>query len=103
MTNYNIFDWNHISPSLSPEQVDELKSYYRVYHRKCWAYKKAYKKYRLIKFIGNSLSIITASSGIASAIAPGGVSLIVISTTALLIKAYMEHQSLDPNFLYYFY
>ena len=30
-----------------------------------------------------------------SAIAPGGVSLIVISTTALLIKAYMEHQRLD--------
>ena len=49
----------------------------------------------MLKFIGNSVSIITASGGIASALATGGISLIAISTTALLIKGYMEHQNLD--------
>ena len=26
-----IFDWNHISNSLSESEVEELKSYYKVY------------------------------------------------------------------------
>ena len=91
----NIFDWNHISDKLSADEVDELKSYYLVYHRKCWAYKRAYKRYKLLKFIGNSLSVLTASGGIASAIATGGISLIAISTVALLVKGYMEHKGLD--------
>ena len=38
----NIFDWNHISDKLSTDEVDELKSYYLSYHRKCWAFKRAY-------------------------------------------------------------
>ena len=91
----NIFDWNHISDKLSADEVDELKSYYLGYHRKCWAYKRAYKRYKLLKFIGNSLSVLTASGGIASAIATGGISLIAISTVALLVKGYMEHKGLD--------
>ena len=31
----NIFDRNHISDRLSEDERDELKSYYKVYHRKC--------------------------------------------------------------------
>ena len=88
----NIFDWNHISDKLSTYEVDELKSYYLSYHRKCWAFKRAYKRFKLFKFIGNSLSVLTASGGIASAIATGGISLIAISTVALLVKGYMEHK-----------
>ena len=91
----NIFDWNHISDKLSTDEVDELKTYYLSDHRKCWAFKKAYKRFKLFKFIGNSLSILTASGGIASAIATGGISLIAISTVALLVKGYMEHKGLD--------
>ena len=95
VTKKNIFDWNHISDKLSADEVDELKSYYLGYHRKCWVYKRAYKRYKLLKFIGNSLSVLTASGGIASAIATGGISLIAISTVALLVKGYMEHKGLD--------
>ena len=91
----NIFDWNHISDKLSTDEVDELKSYYLSYHRKCWAFKRAYKRFKLFKFIGNSLSVLTALGGIASAIATGGISLIAISTVALLVKGYMEHKGLD--------
>ena len=49
----------------------------------------------MLKYIGNSISILTASSGIVSAFATGGISLIAISTITLLIKGYMEHQDLD--------
>ena len=38
---------------------------------------------------------MTASGGIATAIATGGISLVAISTVALLVKGYMEHQNLD--------
>ena len=47
-----------------------------------------------------SNTLVTASGGIAGAVATGGISLIIaISTTALLIKGYMEHQSLDLKIL----
>ena len=101
----SIFRWNHISDDLDVDIINELKSYYRTYHKKCWAYKKAFKHYKRLKFIGNSISILTASGGIAGAVATGGISLIAISTTALLIKGYMEHKSLDlkiQNCLYAF-
>ena len=90
-----IFDWNHISDKLTEEQVDELKSYYHSYHRKCWAYKQALKCFKKWKLIGNSMSVIFASSGLAASIATGGVSLVAISTVSLLIQGWMQHQNLD--------
>ena len=36
----SVFNWNHISDELTNEQIDELKSYYHTYHKKCWAYKQ---------------------------------------------------------------
>ena len=90
-----IFDWNHISDKLTEDQVDELKSYYKAYHRKCWAYKQAVKGYKKLKLMGNSISIITGTGGILSAAVTGGIALIAISTAALLIKSYMGLQSLD--------
>ena len=91
----SIFSWNHISDKLTEEEIKELKSYYQTYHQKCWVYKQAFKRYKSLNFIGNSISILTASGGIASAVATGGISLIAISTVSLLIKGYMEHQSLN--------
>ena len=44
---------------------------------------------------GNSLSIIFASGGFASSIATGGISLITISTAALLIQGWMKHKDID--------
>ena len=43
------FDWNHISKDLSPEQITELRSYYRLYHKKAFAFKVAYKHYKRCK------------------------------------------------------
>ena len=90
-----IFNWHHISDELTEEQIEELKSYYKTYHKKCWAHKQALKSFKKQKFLGNSLSIIFASGGFASSIATGGISLIAISTAALLIQCWMSHKNLD--------
>ena len=42
----SIFNWNHISDELTEEQIEELKSYCRTYHKKFWAYKHAFKYYK---------------------------------------------------------
>ena len=91
----SIFSWNHISDSLTEDQIDELKSYYKAYHRKCWAYKQAVKRYKKLKLLGNAVSILTGTGGIISAVITGGIALVAISTCALLIKSYMDFQSLD--------
>ena len=85
-----IFDWNHISDRLSENEKVELKSYYKVYNRKCWAFKRALKRYKLLRYLGNTVSLLSASGGIATAIATGGISLAAISTVALLVKGYMN-------------
>ena len=91
----SIFNWNHISDELTKEQIEELKSYYQTYHKKCWAHKQALKSFKNQKLLGNSLSIIFASGGVASSIATGGVSLIAITTVALLIQGWISHKNLD--------
>ena len=91
----SIFIWNHISERLSKEQVDELKSYYSTYHKKCWAYKRALKKFKKMKLAGDSLSIIFASGGIAASAATGGIALVAVSAVAMLIQGWMSHQTLD--------
>ena len=96
----SIFSWNHISDSLTEDQIDELKSYYKAYHRKCWAYKQAVKRYKKLKLLGNTVSILTGTGGIISAVITGGIALVAISTCALLIKSYMDFQSLDLKIQY---
>ena len=91
----SIFNWNHISGEPREEQIEELKAYYQTYHKKCWSYKQALKSFKKWRLIGNSLSIIFASGGFASSIATGGISLITISTAALLIQGWMKHKDLD--------
>jgi len=90
----SIFDWNHISDKLTEEQINELKAYYHTYHRKCWAYKQAAKKFKRLKLLGNSLSIVFATGGIASAVATSGIALIAVSTLSLLIQGWMKHKNI---------
>ena len=97
MTNkrISVYNWNHISERLTKDQVNELKSYYSTYHRKCWAYKKAMKRFKKMKLAGNILSILFATGGIASAIATGGIALVAVTSATPLIQLWMSHQSLD--------
>ena len=90
-----IFNWTHFSDKLTKEQIEELKSYYKVYHRKFWAFKKATKKFKRWRLFGNSLSVVFASGGIVSSVITGGISLVAVSTGAMLIQAYMKHKDVD--------
>ena len=90
-----IFDWNHISDKLTDDQIMELKTYYHSYHRKCWAFKQALKRFKKWKLLGNSLSIVFASGGLVSSLVTGGIALVTISTVALLIQGWMSHKNLD--------
>ena len=92
---HKVFDWNHISSKLNDNEINEFKAYYISYHRKCWAYKQALKRFKKWKLTGNSLSIIFASGGLASSIATGGICLIAITTLSLLIQGWMKHKNID--------
>ena len=50
----DIFEFNHIDPSLSELDVKILKDFYTHYHKKYWCFKKAYKSY---KFLDNVFTI----------------------------------------------
>ena len=85
----NIFDWN-----LTQEQITELKEYYQTYHRKCWAFKQAAKRFKKWKLLGDTLSVVFATGGIASSIATSGISIVAISTTSIIIQGWMKHKNL---------
>ena len=102
-TKKSIFNWNHILDKLTEEQIEELKSYYKTYHKKCWAHKQAVKRFKKWELLGNSLSIVFASGGITSSIATGGIGLVAISTVALLIQGWMKHKDLDLKIQNYTY
>ena len=87
--------FNHISDELTESQKDELKSYYKTYHKKMWMYKKTYKRLRAWHLLGNISSIVFATGGLASSIATSGVSLLAISSVSVLIQAYMKHKNID--------
>ena len=91
----SIFNWNHISDKLTEAKIKELKAYDHTYHRKSWTYKQALKHFKKLKLIGNSLSVIFATGGLASAIVTSAIALVGVSTVAISIQGWMKHQSLD--------
>ena len=62
----DIFEFNHIDPSLAKSDVKIIKDFYSYYHKKYWCFKRSYKSY---KFLDNFFSI-------------SGICLIAIGTIA---------------------
>ena len=50
----DIFEFNHIEPSLSKSDVKTIKDFYSYYHKKYWCFKRSYKSY---KFLDNFFTI----------------------------------------------
>ena len=50
----DIFEFNHIDPSLSEYDIKTLKDFYSYYHKKFWCFKRSYKSY---KFLDNFFTI----------------------------------------------
>ena len=44
----DIFEFNHIDKSLSESEVTTLKEFYNHYHKKCWCFRKSYKRYKIL-------------------------------------------------------
>ena len=88
-----ICDFNHISPELNREQVDELIGYYKTTHQKWFLYKKAHKHYKLIKYASRLTSGAIAGGGIASVIVSGSVLTIISLDASLLIEILLENEN----------
>ena len=67
----DIFEFNHIDPELTKEEVKTIKEFYKYYHKKYWCYKKAFRSY---KFLDNFFSISSISLVAIGTIA-GGITL----------------------------
>ena len=44
----DIFEFNHIDNSLSESDIKTLKNLYKHYHRKCWCFRKSYRRYKIL-------------------------------------------------------
>ena len=65
----DIFEFNHIDPSLSESDVKTLKDFYSHYHKKYWCFKRSYKSYKFLDdfFTISGISLVaigTISGGI---------------------------------------
>lgn len=93
-----IFDFNHISPTLSNTEIEELKAFYKFYHKRWWLYEKAYKHYRNIHLLcnlgGSSLVII---GGIISAITMNPIILASISGPGLILSQFSKLKNLKKK------
>ena len=96
MTN-KICDFNHISPELNREQVDELIGYYKTTHQKWFLYKKAHKHYKLIKYASRLTSGAIAGGGFASVIVSGSVLTIISFGASLLIEILLDYKNVNEN------
>ena len=67
----DIFEFNHIDPSLSKSDVKTIKDFYSYYHKKYWCFKRSYKSY---KFLDNFFSI-TSIFLVAVGTISGGITL----------------------------
>ena len=92
-----ICDFNHISPELNREQVDELIGYYKTTHQKWFLYKKAHNHYKLIKYASRLTSGAIAGGGIASVIVSGSVLTIISLAASLLIEVLLDYKNVNEN------
>ena len=67
----DIFEFNHIDPSLSKSDVKTLKDFYKYYHKTYWCFKKCYKSYKFLDNLLSISSIVLVSIGTIS----GGITL----------------------------
>ena len=92
-----ICDFNHISPELNREQIDELIGYYKTTHQKWFLYKKAHRHYKLIKYAARLTSGAIAGGGIASVIVSGSVLTIISLGASLLIEILLDYKNVNEN------
>ena len=87
----NLFDFNHIDPSINEETKKELKEMYKYYHKLWWCHKKTVERLKKINLAANlaSVSLVTAGT-IAGAVTLNPIILGTITGAGLLLKTASE-------------
>ena len=87
----NLFDFNHIDPSIDEETKEELKKLYKYYHKLWWCHKKTVERFKKNNLVINlaSVSLVTAGT-VAEAVTLNPVILGTITGAGLLIKTTSE-------------
>ena len=86
-----IFDFNHIDPNLEKKIQEELKDYYKYYHKVWWCYKKTLRRYKRINLAINVLSAVLVTTGtIAGGITLNPAVLASITGTGFVLKTISE-------------
>ena len=87
----SIFDFNHIDPSISPEQLEEIQKLYATYKKLWWCFKKVYQKQKRLDLVEKIISSVLVAGGVVA----GGATLNpivlgVISGLGLILKTIQE-------------
>ena len=92
----NIFNWNHISSELSENQISELKSLYKNYHRLFKCYEWKYKRLKRLKMSLEMSSIsLTVIGTITGSITLNPIIIEFIAGPGVLIQGYLQKSDLD--------
>ena len=82
----DIFEFNHIDPSLSKSDVKTIKDFYSYYHKKYWCFKRSYKSYKFLdNFFTISGLILVAVGTISGGITLNPVILGVINGAGVIV------------------
>ena len=82
----DLFDFNHIDPTIDEETKKELEKLYKYYHKLWWCHKKTVER---LKKINLAVSLVTAGT-IAGAVTLNPIILGTITGAGLLLKTTSE-------------
>ena len=92
---HKIIGFNHISDSLSYDEVNKLQALYRSYHRLQMCYKWKYKKLRRLKLFLELSSIgLTTVGAIVGGITLNPIILGSLTGSGIMIQAYLTKSDL---------
>ena len=95
---HKIIGFNHISNSLSYDEVNKLKTLYRSYHRLQMVYKWKYKRLRRLKLSLELSSIgLTTAGAIVGGITLNPIILGLLTGIGIMIQAYLTKSDLNKR------
>ena len=93
---HKIIGFNHISDSLSYDEVNKLKTLYRSYHRLQMCYKWKYKRLRRLKLSLELSSIgLTTVGAIVGGVTLNPIILGSLTGSGIMIQAYLTKSDLN--------
>ena len=95
---HKIIGFNHISDSLSYDEVNKLKTLYRSYHRLQMCYKWKYKRLRRLKLSLELSSIsLTTVGAIIGSVTLNPIILGSLTASGIMIQAYLTKSDLNTR------